>query len=573
MNAETLRAISGTEHWPKLTEPSQAYLVVEKLLSQKLVDHAHTLINMSLQLWPDDSKLRLIKGDVLFAVKSDDAALNHFITLLEIKNLQPWAIGRLSYGLATKQNVEGNSLSRLIDRVKDLEIEKKLLDRVFLSIIKCCSEKDKISLLKIITKTSDNYIFKWRYAVSLFDAGKFDLALAYLEGMHLNEPGTSFSLMLHANLLSTQGNFVKATELLERENNKDILDAHAYRLLISLKQVQMQFVEAGELLESCLAKWPEDWILIFRLNKSPLPEILFEKIFQNLSEYFDSYPLKYAELGYEFAITCLQAGAIGKAKKLLNEILTDPKCNAKARNLLEGLSKNNFSDSQFKNSRFKDDRCSDFQIVRSTKPSTTAIIVFAMNSINDWPLEMIDSTLESLNSHIIYLRDFQRKAFLGGVKSLGNSEKETIEKLHVVLNHLGIDNIITLGASFCGYAAFKYGATLQAKHAISYAGPNNLHTYYSDTPPSVWNYLYFIQLKTNRPEYVANDLLPLIVDSTATTFHQFYGGANSRDSIQAERLSALTNVLITKIQGVDDHAVVNQLIKDDTFVNYISKLI
>lgn len=569
ISRETTNSIYGSD----VTNSMAAYDAVAVLLNKNLPAKARVLLDSSLQKWPEDGKLRLINIDVLFAASSAAEAVTYFMTLLESRGLELWAIARLSKGLSGSKDLDGEMLLNLIDRVKNLEIEKKYLDQLFAGIYKASRKEDRVSILKSIISATDSYAFKCRYAVSLFDSGQLDLALDYLECIHLKEPGTPISLLLHANLLSNKGDFLKAIQLLERGNYKELLDAHCFRLLITLKQVEMQFREAGELLEFCLEKWPEDWILIFRLNRSPLPAEIFQRIYKKLSAHWDEIPKKYGKLAYEYAITCMQAGEIQKSKNILLDVLNDSTCGFMARNLLEGLNKEKFSHPIFKNSRFKDDRCSDFQLVKPLKPSKTAIIIFAMNSINDWPLEMIDAVLEDLNCNIIYLRDFKRKAFLGGVNSLGKSEDETIAKLREILEEMGVNKIITMGASFCGYAAIKYGALLKSAHVLSFAGPNNLQTYYEDTPPSIWNYLYFIQLKTKRAEYSKGDLVHLITDSTNTTFHQFYGEKHPQDKIQAERLSGLNNVCITQLEDLDDHSAVNLMMASNTLIDYLNRLI
>ena len=573
LKADIFRDTTNSIDGSMVANPLAAYDAVSALLNKNLPAEARALLDSSLNKWPEDGKLRLIKIDVLFAASSAAEAMNYFMTLLESKGLGLWAVARLSKGLSASKNVDGEMLLNLIDRLKNLEFEKKYLDQLFMGIHKASREEDRVSILKSITNATDNEAFKCRYAVSLFDSGQLDLALEYLGCIHLNEPGTPISLLLHANLLSNKGDYLKAIQLLERGNYKELLDAHCFRLLISLKQMEMQFREAGELLEFCLEKWPEDWILIFRLNRSPLPAEIFQRIYKKLSAHWDEIQNKHGKLAYEYAITCIQAGEIEKSKNILLDVLNDPTCAYMARNLLEGLSKEKFSHRIFINKRFKDDRCSDFQVVKSLKPSKAAIIIFAMNSINDWPLEMIDAALEDLNCNIIYLRDFKRKAFLGGIHSLGKSENESIAKLREILKEIGVNKTITMGASFCGYAAIKYGALLKSEHVLSFAGPNNLQTYYEGTNPSMWNYLYFIQLKTKRAEYSKGDLVPLIAGSTNTTFHQFYGEKHPQDKIQAERLSGLNNVCITQLEDLDDHSAVNLMMANNTLIDYLNRLV
>jgi len=130
---------------------------------------------------------------------------------------------------------------------------------------------------------------------------------------------------------------------------------------------------------------------------------------------------------------------------------------------------------------------------------------------------------------------------------------------------LGAPRIVTIGASMGGFAAFRYGALLDAYAALSFAGPTELRSVYDAAKSSVWNPGYFVKLQLQRESEMPVDLVPLLRRGGKTKFFQIFGEDAAEDAHQARRLKELDNVTLMPVRGVKDHLVIDHAIADGSF--------
>ncbi len=156
--------------------------------------------------------------------------------------------------------------------------------------------------------------------------------------------------------------------------------------------------------------------------------------------------------------------------------------------------------------------------------------------------------------------------------SLGRDEAETIRALKEIVASLGAPRTVTIGASMGGFAAFRYGALLDAYAALSFAGPTELRSVYDTTKHSVWNLNYFVKLQLQRERDVPVDLVPLLRRGGQTKFFQFFGEDSAEDAHQARRLKGIDNVTLMPVRGVKDHLVIDHAIADGSFDSMLRML-
>ncbi|MBM3552144.1 MAG: hypothetical protein FJX45_10330 [Alphaproteobacteria bacterium] len=136
--------------------------------------------------------------------------------------------------------------------------------------------------------------------------------------------------------------------------------------------------------------------------------------------------------------------------------------------------------------------------------------------------------------------------------SLGRDEAETIRALKEIIASLGAPRTVTIGASMGGFAAFRYGALLDAYAAMSFAGPTELRFVYDTAKNSVWNPGYFVKLQLQRESEMPVDLVPLLHRGGKTKFFQFFGEDAAADAHQARRhkgIDKLTLMPVRRRQG------------------------
>ena len=201
-----------------------------------------------------------------------------------------------------------------------------------------------------------------------------------------------------------------------------------------------------------------------------------------------------------------------------------------------------------------------------------SVVVTAGPLFGNLPIAFLDALLATHDVNVVYLRDFQKRAFLRGVGTLGTDEAQTMSALRRLLAELGAPRTFVMGSSSGGFSALRYGALLGANDAISFAGPTLIASYFGSTAVSVWNPSYLVHMLLQNEKDLPLDLVPVLRQADRTRSHQFYGADNPSDVSQAQRLQGLPKVLLRPVPAVADHLVVDHMIGNGSFDALIEEL-
>ncbi|RJE78552.1 hypothetical protein [Paracoccus sp. JM45] len=143
------------------------------------------------------------------------------------------------------------------------------------------------------------------------------------------------------------------------------------------------------------------------------------------------------------------------------------------------------------------------------------------------------SIAQNLNANLIILKDFEKRLFLKGVKSLGDFDA-TISGLRAILAEFSGTQIVALGASGGVYASLNIAPHLGINRVVSLAGPASL-TIGNDVDD---RQIYAqIDADIQAGHYKAVDIVDHIKSSSVSRVDYFVGGQNAFDMLQLNYLS------------------------------------
>ena len=201
-----------------------------------------------------------------------------------------------------------------------------------------------------------------------------------------------------------------------------------------------------------------------------------------------------------------------------------------------------------------DDRGDDFQIWRHPAGSETTLVVFTgLGDRFGTSLGQLHyAWLSALPANIIYLRDFERKLYLAGIRSIGNLE-DTFQHLSETLTSLGTKKSTFLGHSGGVFGALYYAIHLGADMALCFSGTIDLDARSSE---SVLHKHFWADHQRGLIPWP--DLREMLCNSSVKV-HLYYGAANAVDAVQAKKLVGLPNVFLHPIEGRAKHFVLDDL--------------
>lgn len=218
-------------------------------------------------------------------------------------------------------------------------------------------------------------------------------------------------------------------------------------------------------------------------------------------------------------------------------------------------------------------------IIAEAEGATTAVIVFtgAADKTSGVPLPVFDRYLAALGVTAIYLKDFDRLAYLSGVRSLGDDFDSMLAALGDLRHRYGALHLCTIGSSGGVIAAVRCGVELGAGRIICFAGATS-------PAPELIEEAHMLR-KIARREATARglraklrdeemDLKPFLGSrSYASRIDFFYGQEMAKDVAHAMRISGLPGVTLHPVPGVNDHDVLRSLIVKPDFRGMFGDLI
>lgn len=542
-------------------DPESANAQIVRAMEAGERDEATRLMEEALARWPNYTRLQLTQGEVLHNCVGAAASALYYASLLDERPAHPWALARLK-AVLNGQALLAQEALQIGEALFAAKLDGPASDSLFDSLAKAVRPDESLAFLRTLAPRSKIFRLEWKLAVAETEEADAEAAIRILSGAYEEGRYNEAAISLLSELLAVCGRESEAIELLRREILRAPDRPDPYRKLLSLLQRAGAFKEAGEVMQEALERWPRDWLLLFRLNRLPVEPKRLKSIFRTIRAAADAEALRDERFRYHYALVCLHAGELERARDLLQTPFAPPVEDLAAPVAKAFLSRPiGFWEGK---SRLADNRTLDVQITRSKGASLTVVLPTGI-AFGFLPPAMIDSLFAEHRVNVVYLRDFRKRAYTHGVQSLGHDEAETIRALKEVLASLGAPRTVTIGASMGGFAAFRYGALLDAYAAISFAGPTELRSVYDTAKHSVWNPGYFVKLQLQREREMPVDLVPLLLRGGKTKYCLFFGRDSAEDARQARRLEGIENVALLPVRGVKDHLVVDHMIADGSF--------
>ena len=550
------------------SSPVAAHAEVAALLASGAVSEAQAALDAALARWPKNPKRVLVKGEVL-AKASPVQAATHYASLTSDPALAPWAAARLA-DLLPLPAATSDEAAALAEAVCDGVVERPLKEPILDALLEAGDDAAKSKLIEIAGAKSKIFKYESKLAVARTESGEFAGAIAVLAKARAEGRLSVHAAVLYADFARVVGPAGQnSIALLEEVYARNPDHADLSRRLTMMLQRARDFDRAAEVFEQAVARWPQDWMLVYRLNRLPIAHDRYERVLALLLEGAGKALKTHERLRFQTALAVLHADDPTRGFELMEAKFTPP-VSILAVPVQKAL-KTRDAKAWRAASRLIDDRTKEVQVTRSPDPRGTVVITTGI-TFGNLPLAFIDAIFAAQGFNVIYLRDFGKRVYLRGVASLGASEEETIAALKRMGRELGGKRLIAMGSSSGGFSAMRVGALMGADVCVSLSGQTALASYLDATRVSAWNPSFFVKAQMEREGDLPFDLVPVLSRPSKTKFLQFYGADDEEDTRQALRLKGIPNVLLIPVRGVGDHFVVDHMIADGSFDALLKEL-
>lgn len=198
---------------------------------------------------------------------------------------------------------------------------------------------------------------------------------------------------------------------------------------------------------------------------------------------------------------------------------------------------------------FVDDRGRDVQLVRTPEADTVVLVFCGATHQLGISLNLLDRWFARLGSHVVYLRDWRKIGYTGGIESLGGDMATTIENLTTLVDDMGVRRIVSFGNSAGASGALRYASVLGAERVLALA-------------PITGGAKYAKMVTRHLPRGAVmpwSDLVPLYRDGIRARI--MYGEKNEGDREQSVRMAGLPGVTVEALPGWDSHHLIGGLIQ------------
>lgn len=354
---------------------------------------------------------------------------------------------------------------------------------------------------------------------------------------------------------------------------RDLQARHPDRVEFARRSIQAALFlhhldEVIALLQAALLRWPEDWLLLFRYNRCPLPAETDRGLFAALSARRDAMAGNDRWL-FQYAIASLRHMAVEPTLALLRTVAASPTVGHMAAPLAAALSAHPLE--CWANPRVVSNACDDDVQIVSQAGAVATVVLFSSvaGGLGYLPFGLADGLLRQRPVNVVYLRDRNHRAFTSGVRGLGADHAAMIEALRAITRRLGVP-VVTMGSSIAGVAAIRAATLMQAQAAISFAGPVNLGvdaTEEEALPPGAaggTRNLLFTTFTGEDP-----DIVQMIRAAPATRVHQCFGADFAPDVAAARLLEPLANARLHPEPGCADHLAIEHAIASGSFLTIL----
>jgi thioredoxin-like negative regulator of GroEL len=559
--------MDGAQTDKAASSPVEMQAEISGLLARGAVGDAQRLLDTALAGWPKNPKLRLLEGEVLAAASPVRAAV-HYAALIAEPALAPWALARLA-DLFPVSGLAGEDAAAIAEAVCSDAVERRFKEPILDALLEAGDAETKARLTEIAGTRSAIFKYESRLAVARTEAGDFAGAMAVLKRARDEARLSIHAAVLYADLLAVSGELGASIALLE-----ELLAAHpehadVSRRLTMMLQRARDFGRAAEVFEQAVARWPQDWMLVYRLNRLPVPRERYERILDLLFARAGDALENNERFRFQAGLAALHADDPARGFALLDRRFSPP-VSILAMPVQKAL-KARAPKAWREASRLADDRTKEVQVTRSAGARATVVLTTGI-AFGNLPLAFVDTLFAAHGINVVYLRDFAKRAYLRGVSALGASEEETTAVLKRMAAELGAKRLIAMGSSSGGFSALRVGALMGADAAVSFSGPTAIASFLDQTRVSAWNPNFFVKAIMEREGDLPFDLVPLLSRPSNTKFIQFYGADSPDDVRQARRLEGLPGVTLLPVPGIGDHFVVDHMIGDGSFEALLGNL-
>jgi tetratricopeptide (TPR) repeat protein len=521
--------------------------------------------------WPHDQRLRLIEGGWLDASGRPDAAQASLLATQAAHPDSPWPAVRLvEMFLRNRMPAEAQQLFR--DAVWHASAPEGtragLLSRVIVTIADTQARGAYLESL-LGDRDDDRFVLLKLAAIAFRAQDRYTTERLFARARALG-PLTDESRLIELELHLAAARFEEAYSLASL-----LLDRNPDRVEFARRAIQAA-IFAGRvdatvsLLEMALTRWPQDWLLLFRYNRCPLPQAVDRQLFALLQDRATEMAENPRWL-FQYAIGALRHGAIDQAIGIIDTLLDAAAVGHMAGPLARALAAH-------PRATWDNDRQvaigseQDVQII-PTPGATATILLFAsvVGGLGYLPFGLADGLLRQRPVNILYVRDGSHRSFTGGIASLGLDMPTTITELRRITDDLGVP-VITMGSSIAGVAAIRYAALMQGHAAISFAGPVNLGLNATeDEPPSASAANGTRQSLFSAFTGDDQDTASLVRATPRTHVHQIFGAGHAPDVEAARCLEGLDNVHFHPIADCADHFAIEHAIADGLFFRVLDQ--
>lgn len=204
------------------------------------------------------------------------------------------------------------------------------------------------------------------------------------------------------------------------------------------------------------------------------------------------------------------------------------------------------------------------------RKSASRLVVVLPGAGNNFfvSLNVLFAFLKKLDTHILFLRDYESLLYLNGVPSLGRPYERTLASIRQLVRREGEPEIFVLASSAGGFAGIRYAVDLGARRYLGMSAATDL------SPGSRLPRLKYYcrpELMEKIPAQLV-DMRPVIAGAR-TEFAFFYGGQNRHDRAHALHVAGLPNVRLREVTDYEKHDVVASLMAMGVFEQALRDLI
>lgn len=201
------------------------------------------------------------------------------------------------------------------------------------------------------------------------------------------------------------------------------------------------------------------------------------------------------------------------------------------------------------------------ELIIHRNPASSQLLLVFPGLINDgqgFQLMRVHQALSRFNTSIIYFRDLDIKAYLGGIGQMADSFEGTIQEIRKLQTILNAKRVLTFGTSAGGYASILYGVKLGAEKVISFGGATTISEefFVNETRGAAT----CARLRKLYPyaDLDFREVLMKLPNPPKIDLH--YGELMDYDRRHAEYLAGIPCVTLHPLIGYEEHTVLRQLL-------------